>query len=432
MNLRKSAAQILLRVIRDGQSLTAALDSVLPQMSEQQDRAFVQALCFGVCRTYHRLNFILEQLLSKPLRNKDQDIRILMLLGLYQLIYMRVKPHAAVSETVAAAGRKSWAKSLINAVLRHYQRDQETLQARVEQADTAIRDSHPDWMVTLLEQQWPEQAAAILSANNQSAPMVLRVNLQQGDREAYLQILAEADIQGVAHEHCDSAIVLDRAVPVESLPGFASGTVSVQDTAAQLAAQLLDVHAGHAVLDLCAAPGGKTAAILERHPELESLLALDVDAERLKRVQENLSRLQLRADILAADATDPTLWTQQRLFDRILLDAPCSALGVIRRHPDIKLLRRLDDIAALVKVQATILDTAWSLLKPGGKLLYATCSVLKMENEAQIAAFLQHHQDAVENKIFADWGISRPYGRQILTGEEGMDGFYYAVLQKPN
>lgn len=431
MNLRKSSAQVLLRVIIDGQSLTTALDSALPQIPEQQDRAFIQALCFGVCRTYHRLNFILEQLLSKPLRNKDQDIRILMLLGLYQLMYMRVKPHAAVSETVAAAGKKSWAKSLINAVLRQFQREQDKLLESVEQTSIAIRHSHPDWMATMLEQQWPEQAATILSANNQPAPMVLRVNLLQGSRNDYLQLLAENGIQGVAHDYCESAIVLQRAVPVESLPGFAQGKVSVQDTAAQLAAQLLDVQPGHAVLDLCAAPGGKTAAILERQPQLKSMLAVDVDADRLLRVQENLGRLRLQADILAADAAEPRLWAEQRLFDRILLDAPCSALGVIRRHPDIKLLRRADDITALIKVQAAILDAAWTLLKPGAKLLYATCSVLKSENEAQIAAFLQRHRDATEIKMAADWGVDRPFGRQILTGDQGMDGFYYALLQKP-
>ncbi|WP_305906418.1 16S rRNA (cytosine(967)-C(5))-methyltransferase RsmB [Methylomarinum sp. Ch1-1] len=429
MNLRNLAAQILLRVFKDGQSLTAALESQLDKVPDGKDRAFVQAICYGVCRDYYRLDFMLRQLLSKPLRNKDRDIHMLLLLGIYQLHAMRVQQHAAVSETVAAAKKKSWAKSLINGVLRQYIRDQEALVHRLE-ADRQARFSHPEWMIEQFQRDWPAQAEAMLQANNQPAPMALRVNLRQGSREDYLRQLAAEQIEVRAGDFCETTIVLERPVNVDSLPGFADGRVSVQDGAAQLAAQLLDLQAGQAVLDMCAAPGGKTAAILEREPALKTLLAVDIDQNRLSKVEENLQRLQLRAELCVADAAQPEQWAQGRSFDRILLDAPCSALGVIRRHPDIKWLRRESDIDKLQRLQAKILNAAWSLLKPGGVLLYATCSVLKRENEAQIESFLARHDEAAELKIVADWGQARPFGRQIISGSEQMDGFYYAKLGK--
>ncbi len=429
MNSRRLAARVLLRVLRDGQSLTAALEQQLDNAANAKDRAFVQALCYGVCRQYHRLDFVLDRLLSKPLRGKDLDIRLLLLAGIYQLRHMRVKPHAAVSETVAAAGGKSWAKSLVNGVLRRYQREHESLEGTAE-SDPAARFSHPDWLIRLLRENWPERAEAIMAANNEPPPLVLRVNLRHGSREEYLALLQERGISAQAAAYCPTAVVLERAVTVDQLPAFAAGGVSVQDGAAQLAAQLLELQPGQTVLDLCAAPGGKTAAILEQQPQLGSLLAVDVDEGRLEKVTENLRRLQLRAEVLCADAARPETWAKGRNFDRILLDAPCSALGVIRRHPDIKLLRRESDIDELVKVQADILDAAWSLLRPGGMLLYATCSVLKRENEQQMAAFLARRDDAEEQKIDADWGLQRVVGRQILTGESQMDGFYYAKIRK--
>lgn len=428
MNLRGCAAQILSRVISDGYSLTAALDNQLPKLKDHQDRAFVQALCYGVIRHYFALDFMLQKLLDKPLKSKDGDIQALLLVGLYQLQHMRVKQHAAVSETVAATRHKPWAKSLVNAILRGYLRDAEALQAACLD-DQQAELNHPHWMIHAIQTSWPEQAADILAANNQPAPMTLRVNALKGSREAYLQRLEQLDISARTVSHCPSALILDLALNVDQLPGFSEGLVSVQDVAAQLASGLLDVKPGHRVLDLCAAPGGKTAAILEQQPDLASLLAVDVDPTRLQRVKDNLSRLQLQADTQTADASNPA-WAEGKLFDRILLDAPCSGLGVIRRHPDIKLLRRESDIEALQILQAKILNTAWSLLAPGGILLYATCSILKQENEQQIAAFLSNHSDAVELSLAADWGIARTHGRQILTGELQMDGFYYAKLGK--
>ncbi len=429
MNLRLQAAGVLSKVVNDGQSLTVALDNAMESIAEPKDKAFVQALCYGVIRHYYQLDFILQQLLSKPLRKKDSDIQMLLLLGLYQLQYMRVKAHAAVSETVSAAKRKSWAKSLVNGVLRRYQREQEEL-LQSTSTDAVAAAMHPQWLLDKINQDWPEQAKQLISENNQPPPMALRVNLQLSDRQSYLQLLAEQGIEARPLAVTPSAIVLEQAVAVEKLPGFKQGKVSVQDTAAQLAATLLEVQPGDTVLDLCAAPGGKTAAILELQPKLAAMTAVDIDQQRLQRVKQNLKRLNLKAEVVQADAIQVEQCLAPRQFERILLDVPCSALGVIRRHPDIKLLRRESDIAALQAVQQQILQASWALLKPGGMLLYATCSVLKQENEQQIAEFLANHPNAEERPIDADWGHKRPFGRQILTGDQGMDGFYYARLIK--
>jgi len=428
-NLRKQAATVLCKVVKDGQSLTVALDNVLESVVEAKDRAFIQALCYGVVRYYHRLDFILQQLLSKSLRNKDTDIKMLLLIGIYQLQYMRVKAHAAVSETVSAAKKKSWAKSLINGVLRQYMREQAELEKQADENILAA-NSHPEWLVNKITTDWPEQAENILAENNKQPPMALRVNLSQSNQQDYLELLAEQDIRAHAVSFCSSAIVLEQPVAVEKLPHFSDGMVSVQDTAAQLAAELLNVQAGQSVLDLCAAPGGKTAAILERQAKPIEMMAVDIDESRLSRVKDNLQRLKLNAKVIVGDAAKPNEWLQDQKFDRILVDVPCSALGVIRRHPDIKILRRETDIAELQSIQQQILMAAWELLLPGGILVYATCSVLKQENELQIEKFLNKQSDAKEIVIEADWGLKRAVGRQVLTGNHGMDGFYYVRLTK--
>jgi 16S rRNA (cytosine967-C5)-methyltransferase len=427
VNTRLVAARALSRVLQDGQSLTAALDAALLTLDSVKDRAFIQALCYGVCRQYHRLDFVLSQLLDKPL--KDADVKALALVGLYQLKFMRVKPHAAVSETVLAARKKPWAKSLLNAVLRTYLRKQEELELKADKYQVAAV-SHPDWLIRQLQQDWPEQAQEILLENNQQPPMALRVNLSKISRERYLQLLAEQDIAAETVGFCPSALLLAKPVPVDVLPGFADGSISVQDTAAQLAAGLLGVQPGHRVLDVCAAPGGKAAHILESQPQLAELVAVDIDESRMQRVSENLRRLNLKANLIVGDAGRPESWWDGKQFDRILLDAPCSALGVIRRHPDIKLLRRAEDIAQLALLQKTILHAVWPLLAPGGIMVYATCSVLKQENEQQVKAFLAEHGDAAELPIDAGWGTAGICGRQIITGESAMDGFYYARIVK--
>ncbi len=430
MNLRRTSARVLVRVIGEGQSLTAALDCELSSIHDGKDRSFIQALSYGVCRQYDRLEFILGKLLKKPLRNKDVDIKVLLLMGIYQLRYMRVKSHAAVSETVAAVNRKTWAKSLVNGVLREFIREQDVLENLADKSKQA-KYSHPGWMIDKFEHCWPQAAEQILHENNRPAPMVMRVNLQRQSRADYLKQLEEKGIAGQPLVNCDSAVLLDEPQAVEKLPGFYDGCVSVQDAAAQLAAQLLEVEPGQKVLDMCAAPGGKTSAILERYPDIDSLLAVDIDEGRLFKVKENLERLKLRAELLVADVSALGEWSKNRQFERILLDAPCSASGVIRRHPDIKLLRRESDIAALQNMQKKMLAVAWQLLAPGGVLLYATCSVLKQENEEQIALFLTQNSQALEYKIATEWGMDRPFGRQIMTGAGYMDGFYYARLRKP-
>lgn len=408
-------------------SLTAALDAVLPDLASAKDRAFVQALVFGVLRQFHKLDFILAQLLDKPV--KDQEIKALALLGLYQLAFMRVKDHAAVAETVAAVRKKTWAKPLLNGLLRNYLRGQERLMAAC-QADPSAAVSHPNWLIRRIQQDWPEQAEQLFTENNRQPPMALRVNLNQTDRESYLRLLQDQGLAARAGAYCPATVILETPVPVDRLPAFAEGWVSVQDGAAQLATGILDVGTGQRVLDVCAAPGGKAAHILETHPQIQELVAVDIDPVRMRRVDENLQRLRLKATVIVADASAPQSWWDGRRFERILLDAPCSATGVIRRHPDIKLLRKPGDIDPLAAAQQSILEAVWPLLAPGGKLLYATCSILKQENEQQVAGFLDSHAEAKELPIVADWGLPRPVGRQLLTGEGGMDGFYYALLAK--
>jgi 16S rRNA (cytosine967-C5)-methyltransferase len=441
MNSRIIATQVLCRVLKEGQSLTAALETDLKTVNDNQIRAFIQALCYGVIRNYQSLDFLLSLLLDKPLRNKDIDIKVLLLIGLYQLKDMQVKDHAAVAETVAAVGKKTWAKGVINAVLRQYLRDQHLLNAKVN-SDLVAVSLHPRWLLEAIHQDWPEQASKILLHNNEQPPMTLRVNLNHITPAAYCHFLTEIGIAAHPIVYSSTAIQLTNAVPVEQLPYFADGWVSVQDAAAQFAAPLLELKAGLRVLDMCAAPGGKTAAILEMQPSVD-LTAIDIDENRLKRVQENLQRLDLsvfkndccrgdlsRLHIINGDAAKPETWWNGQPFDRILLDAPCSALGVIRRHPDIKLLRRASDIETLQHKQQQMLEAAWSMLASGGILLYVTCSILKAENEQQITAFLNNHSDSFEIPITADWGQQRSAGRQILTGESNMDGFYYARIGK--
>lgn len=427
MNSRLKAARVVSRILKNGRSMTSALDEVLQNEPSAREQAFIQALCYGVLRQYFFLEFVLSRLLHKPL--KDMEVKALLLIGLYQIEFMRVKNHAAVSETVSAMRRKPWAKSLLNAVLRKYLREQEDIKAAAARQKTAAL-AHPAWMIAAIEQSWPRQGQRILLANNRQPPMTLRVNLSRCSREDYLALLMEQGISATAPDFCESAVVLARPLPVEQIPGFADGLVSVQDAAAQLAVDLLGVQSGQRVLDVCAAPGGKAAHILEKQPDLVALLAIDVDAGRLSRIHDTLRRLKLKAEVRVGDALAPDAWWDGRLFERILLDAPCSALGVVRRHPDIKVLRRAEDIDELQHLQGRILDSVWPLLAPGGILVYATCSILPVENEWQIAAFVARHGDAEEIPIAAPWGMARDSGRQILPGDSGMDGFYYARIRK--
>lgn len=429
--IRVCAARALTDVLQGEKSLTSAL----PRHSEglnAKDQALLQELCFGVCRFQQRLSLIAEQFLQKPFKKKDTDIEALLYLGIYQLLYTRIPDHAAISATVEAAGKvkKVWAKGMLNGVLRNVQRNAATLEQQPWAASEAFRFSHPQWLVHRLQLAWPEQWPAILHANNEHPPMTLRVNSRRGNREDYLAALRLAEIDAEATPYSADGINLRQPCAVQQLPGFDDGHVSVQDEAAQLAAQLLDLAPGQRVLDACCAPGGKTCHILERETQLQELVALDLDPARLVRVRENLQRLSLNATLKAADAAELDDWWDQRPFARILLDAPCSATGVIRRHPDIKLLRRASDIDKLARLQLQLLQILWQTLAPGGTLLYATCSILPVENEHVVTRFLQQTTDAQHQIIDARWGVARTAGRQLFPQEGGGDGFYYALLRK--
>ncbi len=425
MNVRLLAAQALVEVLYEHRSLSQILSFHL-ERCPSADRALLQELAFGTLRFHPRLERQLAGLMQKPLKARDADVQALLLLGLYQLGHMRIPPHAAVSETVEAASAlgKPWAKGLINGVLRNFLR-----QAPVPAQDEVARYAHPAWLIGKLRKAWPQDWEAILEANNDRPPMTLRVNAQRTSRADYLARLAAQGIAAVAADHAPEAVVLTEPMDARALPGFAEGAVSVQDAAAQLAAGLMDLRPGQRVLDACAAPGGKTCHMLELQPDL-AMVAVDQEASRLERVTENLRRLQLAATLVCADAGAPARWWDGQPFDRILLDAPCSATGVIRRHPDIKALRRPDDIPALAQTQHAMLEALWPLLQRGGRLVYATCSVLPQENAAQIERFLAEHADAEAIPIETAWGRAAGVGRQVLPGESGMDGFFYACLRR--
>jgi len=433
-SVRAAAARGIARVIQGG-SLNDLLPAILAGISEPADKALTQELVYGSLRWAPRLEFMLSRLLDRPVRKREPRVHALLMVGLYQLFYMRVPAHAAVAETVEAARlmKKPWAVALTNAVLRRAQRETEALTEAAD-AHPVGSSAHPDWLLDVLKQDWPNDWQRIVDGNNARPPMTLRVNTRKQSREVALAALHEAGIGAAPHTAARDGIQLEGPVDVHRLPGFAEGALSVQDAAAQLAADLLDPKSGERVLDACAAPGGKAAHLLERCPELGRLVAVDRDPERLDRVAENLARLELSAQLLAGDAAKPDSWWDDAPFDRILIDAPCSATGVIRRHPDIKLLRRRKDIASLAGLQARILDALWPLLKPGGRLVYATCSVLAAENTDQIAAFVRRHPDALAVPVAVDagapWGRPSGFGRQILPGESDMDGFFYAILVK--
>lgn len=429
LNPRATAAQIIYSVAHDGLNLDDAFERHLKQ-SEQASHSFIKAMCFGVMRFYPRLLFFLSKLIDKPIRNKEKLVECLLLAGIFEIYYMQTPSHACVSEAVKAGLdlKKNWAKGLINAVLRSALREQDSL-LQIAEDNEGARAAHPKWLIKLFKKHWPTEYKAIIEANNQAGPFTLRVNLQKTTRENYLTSLTSMGIKATPCPYSAAGLQCEAAVEVNELPGFADGLVSIQDQAAQLAANLLAPQSGERILDACAAPGGKTAHLLELGEDIK-VTAIDISETRLQKVSENLDRLGLSAEIKQGDAQDPEKWWDQKKFDRILLDAPCSATGVIRRHPDIKLLRLPEDIENLVQTQAQMLSRLWPLLKTDGMLLYSTCSILAEENDQQIQEFIQNNQDAREQIISAEWGHTRQPGRQILPGEDGMDGFYYTLIYK--
>jgi len=395
---------------------------------EGRERALAREIAFGVCRHFFELDALLAQLLARPLKARDADLRALLLAGLYQLRHMRVPDHAAVSATVAASTTigKGWARGLVNAVLRAHQAQRSELEARL---DDAQQLAHPRWLIDALREDWPREWTDIVAASNATPPLTLRVNAARCTRAQWLTSAAAAGVAAHAGTIADDAVVLAQASDVARIPGFAEGIVSVQDEGAQLAATLLRCGSGQRVLDACAAPGGKACHLLERYPTLR-LVALDASAARLERVRQNLTRLQLAAALLHGDAANPATWWDGEPFQHILVDAPCSGTGVIRRHPDIRILRNPQQVVAAAMLQREILRGLWPCLAPGGSLLYTTCSVLASENEHAIAHFLDATPDASEVELDVPWGCARRHGRQLLPTIDRHDGFYYALLRK--
>lgn len=424
--VRATAASVLAQVL-SGSTLDGPLAQAMPGLTER-DRPLLAQLCYGSLRLAPRLQALLTQLVDKPLRERDTDIQALLILGLYQLSDSRIPDHAAVAATVEATRElgKPWAKGLVNAVLRRYGREAEALASSLPPAAAA---AHPRWLYQALDVAWPEHATALLATNNEQPPMTMRVNLLKVSRADWIAQLAACGIPAWAGGLTREAVYLAQPVSVDQLPGFAAGAASVQDEAAQLAAHLLGASPGDHVLDACAAPGGKTCHLLEAVPALGSVTAMDIDAGRLRRVRENLDRLQLEAELVTANAAEAANALSDRQFDRVLVDAPCSATGVIRRHPDIKLLRRRQDISGFTAQQLQILGGVWPHLRPGGRLLYVTCSVLPEENQAVIAEFLALQGNAAEVAL-PDIGLACRHGRQVMPCHDGPDGLYFALLEK--
>jgi len=426
-NPRMAALQALSEVLDSNKNLVDS--EALSRLHDGRDNAYARNLVYGVLRWLSALEWFAAELLAKPLRKRDEDIQRLVLLGIQQLWHDQTASHAAINETAECARllRKAWAVGLINAVLRRFQREQEQLLNKLGRADQ--RFAHPEWMLKEIQQNWTEDWQAIVDANNHQAPLWLRINRLKADEAVLTDDLQTAGFEVCSHPYAREAISISPAVAVSRIPGFEKGWLSVQDPAAQLARDLLDPQAGDRILDACAAPGGKTAHLLESCPGV-TLTALDKRAHRVEKIHQNLDRLGLKAHTIVADAAAVENWWDGEKFNKILLDAPCSATGVIRRHPEIKWLRSTEQVTAVVQTQTKLLNALWPLVETGGILVYATCSVLKRENGHQIEGFLQQHSNAAIVDPNVKWGSAGTTGRQVLPGEAQMDGFYYAVLRK--
>jgi len=443
ISARLQALRWLVSVVSDGRSVNDLLANPQQHSVATGEIAFAKQLLFGSLRYYHQTKAILDQLLEKPLKQKDLDIYGILILGIYQLRYLAVPDHAALSECVELTRKikKNWASGLVNAVLRSYLRDADEIDKKLAKAKT-YQYSHPNWIINQLELDWGADAKLILQANTQRAPMTLRVNRNKIGVAEYQKQLDQAGHVATCHPLASDALVMKSACDVYQLPGFEQGLVTVQDAAAQLAVDLLDLNDGQRVLDGCAAPGGKTTHILQRASNL-CLTSVEMSETRINKIKQTLSRLEMSSNVICADILRLDDWWDGGLFDRVLIDVPCSASGVIRRNPDIKLHRKKSDLATLVELQQQILETCWGVLKPGGRLVYATCSVFKAENEGQMERFLaKHHANLVELPVKIASAlvktqhpkttrqIGTPLGYQIFPGEAQMDGFYLCGITK--
>lgn len=429
VEVRVEASRALARVVLDGVSLRAALEVSAPKIHDLRDRALLTALLFAATRGWLRFDAALALLMERPLPQKLRELRALLVLGMVQIAVLELPEHAVVASAVDSAKALGFTKQagVVNAVLRRFLRERDAIEQRLD-ADPVTRYAQPRWLIDAIRRDWPEQANAILAESNVQAPLMLRVNRRISSVAALQNALQDAGIAAATDALLADGLILADSTAVTRLPGFAEGAFSVQDGSAQRVVELMDLRDGLHVLDACAAPGGKSAHMLERADI--HLLALDRDASRLDRVRANLARSGLVARVQAGDASQPAVWWDGRQFDRILLDAPCSALGILRRQPDIRLHRRASDIVALSQTQQQLLTALWPLLQPGGRLVYATCSILRAENEAVVARFLSERDDARALPLSDEWGHSAGAGRQRLPGERGMDGFYYAVIAK--
>lgn len=429
-DVRAVAAIALDRIARAGISLRVAFAEAAPTLPDPRDRALLSALLHAGSRGWLRYEAALARLLARPLTRREPVLQALLVLGLVQIATLGLPEYAAVAATVEATRRlrRPAFANLVNAVLRRYLRERTAIESALDTVPCS-RWSLPRWMIDMFSADWGSGAPELFAASNTEAPFTVRVNARRTSVAGLLGRWRQAGVAAVPHTWLPQALVLAESCDVTRLPGYADGEFSVQDGAAQLAAPLLDLRAGQRVLDACAAPGGKSAHILETADV--DLLALDADAARLDRTRDNLSRLGLNARLCIGDATTPVAWWDGRPFERILLDAPCTATGILRRQPDVRLHRRPNDVAALCAQQARLLDELWPLLAVQGRLVYATCSVLKTENAIQVGAFLARTPDAVAGDVVPSaFGCAAGAGRQNLTGTSGMDGFFYAVMEK--
>ncbi|MFK2878139.1 16S rRNA (cytosine(967)-C(5))-methyltransferase RsmB [Rhodanobacter hydrolyticus] len=426
---RALAAKSLADIALHGASLREAMDRHAQKLPDPRDRALLMALVSDGARWWPRFDAALDRLLERPLRSKEPAVHALLVLGLVQLEVLELADYAAVAATVEAvrALKRPQLAGLVNAVLRRWQRERVTHLAALG-AKPETRHAHPRWLAEAIARDWPAQADAIMAADNREPPLMLRANRRRSDRDSLIERLRLDGQAAEPHAWLTDAVVLPHSTDVTRLPGFAEGLFAVQDGAAQIAADLADVRDGQRVLDACAAPGGKACHLLERANV--ALTALEFEPKRTERIRENLTRLHLQARVIVGDAGQPSAWWDGQAFDRILIDAPCSATGVLRRRPDVRLHRRADDISALAAQQRRILEALWPLLAPGGRLLYITCSLLRAENEAVVAPFLAMHADAHAVQFTLPAGQAAAEGWQILPGDGDLDGMYYAVLEK--
>lgn len=426
---RALAAQALADVALRGTSLRDAMERHAPKLADGRDRALLMALLSDGARWWLRFDPVLDRLLEKSLRQKEPVVHALLVLGLVQLEILEMPAYAAVAATVQAtrALQRPRMAGLVNAVLRRWQRERETLLAELD-AKPQTRHAHPVWLAKMLARDWPEQADAVMAADNIEPPLMLRVNHRRTERDSLIERLRLDGYTAEAHAWLDDGIVLPHSTDVTRLPGFAAGEFAVQDGAAQIAADLADVRDGQRVLDACAAPGGKACHLLERASV--ALTALEFDAKRTQRISQNLERLGLDANIVVGDAGEPAGWWDGKPYDRILIDAPCSAAGVLRRRPDVRLHRRESDLAPLAAQQRRILAALWPLLAPGGRLVYITCSMLRAENDAVVGEWLKDRPDARAVEFTLPVGQAASVGWQVLPGDGDLDGMYYAVLEK--